>query len=242
MPDTELMSVNIIPSIIGERFEEIRTKLIELNGLVSWAQIDVVDGLFAVPPTWPYKYKEHTAELRNLLRQPGMPKVEVHLMVESPDPEIERWLASGASRIWFHYEATPSVNELLTYCETPRAGLNKRGKIRIVPRSDVGVALKLETPAIELDQLSHPPHFIQLMSITRIGSYGASFDDAVFPKIEYLRRKFPHATISIDGGVTLENAPELVAAGATQLVVGSAIWKSKNMKETIKQFKSLSVQ
>ncbi len=233
------MSIQIIPSIIGERFEEVREKLERLRGLVSWAQIDIVDGLFALPSTWPYKQKEYTADLHELLKLPGMPKIEMHLMIENPESEIERWLSSGASRVWFHYESTPRVNELLTYCETP-VGLTAKGRARLTPRSDVGVVLNLDTRATVLDHLSHPPHFIQLMSVARIGSYGALFSDAVFPKIEYLRRKFPHATISIDGGVSLDNARELVAAGATQLVVGSAIWKSVNMPHTIKELAKIA--
>ena len=229
------MSISIVPSIIGETFAEVRAKFEQIDGVVPWVQIDVVDGLFATPASWPYKHHEHVAELRTLLQQSHTTKVEMHLMIESPESEVERWLASGASRVLFHAEATDKMNDLLTYCETPRIGLNAKGKLKVYPRSDVGVVLNLATPVSALDHLAHAPHVVQVMSIARIGSYGGPFDEAVFPKIKYLRRKYPHATISVDGGVRLENARELVIAGATQLVVGSAVWNSKNPRSVIKE-------
>ena len=102
-----------------------------------------------------------------------------------------------------------------------------------------GLVLKLETPIEVLEHLAKPPRFIQLMSIDHVGGYGAPFNDAVYPRIEYVRRKFPHATLSIDGGVNLDNAPQLIAAGADQLVVGSAIWKSGDIGGSIRQFQKI---
>ena len=231
------MAVALVPAIIGERFEEIQAKFEQVRGLVEWVQIDIVDGLFASPPSWPYKHKEEIRELRTLTKDPRAPKIELHLMLENPESEIDRWLEVGASRILFHAEATPRVNELIDHCETPRLAINRQSKERLVkPVARVGIVLNLGTPPERLEHLMDPPTFIQCMSIARIGQYGATFSDRVFPKLEYLRRKYPHATLSVDGGVSLENTSELIAAGARQLVVGSALWKSSNVKEEIQRF------
>jgi ribulose-phosphate 3-epimerase len=81
--------------------------------------------------------------------------------------------------------------------------------------------------------------FIQLMGIDNVGFQHQAFDEKVLGKIKEVRIKFPGLPISIDGGVSLETAPELIAAGADRLVVGSAIFNAENPIEAIHNLKSL---
>src|SRR3989344_5701031 len=65
-------------------------------------------------------------------------------------------------------------------------------------------------------------------------------DERVLPRLRAMREKFPDATIAVDGGINLSNAPALCVAGANQLVVGSAIWRSENVAAAIKNFQNLT--
>jgi ribulose-phosphate 3-epimerase len=75
------------------------------------------------------------------------------------------------------------------------------------------------------------------------GFGGQKFIENSYAKIERLNnlisQKNSQALIEVDGGVNLENAPKLVAAGADVLVAGNAIFKAENPTETIRKMKNL---
>ena len=216
----------IIPAIIAKDFEELKNKLAQIDGLVSWAQIDVMDGVFVPPKTW-----DKPADLEKIHTAINL---EEHLMVANPENIIDKWLDSPIKRILLHYE--------LTDYETIVSLLKKiadSGK-------SAGIALKLETPLWVVDFLidtllatRYSLHSIQLMAIAEIGYHGHLFEEKVLDRIKTLREKYLDVTMSVDGGVSLENASRILAAGADNLVVGSAIFKSDDVKEVIDQFKDI---
>jgi len=220
------ISPMIIPAIIAKDFEELKAKLARVEGLVSWAQIDVMDGVFVSPTTW--------REPADLEKINSAINLEAHLMVEKPENIIDGWLNSPVRRILLHYESTDAetIKKLL-------------GKIADSGKSS-GIALKLETPLWVVDFLSetllatrYSLTSIQLMSISEIGYHGHPFEEKVLDRIKTLREKYPNVTISVDGGVSLENASKIIFAGADNLLVGNAIFKSGNIKETIEKFKNI---
>lgn len=77
------------------------------------------------------------------------------------------------------------------------------------------------------------------MGIATIGRQGEPFDERVIEKIKSIRAKYPDMVISIDGGVSFDTAPELIEAGATRLVAGSAIFENPNPHGAIQELKSL---
>ena len=220
------ISPMIIPAIIAKDFEELKTKLAQVEGLVSWAQIDVMDGVFVSPTTW--------REPADLEKINSAINLEAHLMVEKPENIIDGWLNSPVRRILLHYESTDAetIKKLL-------------GKIADSGKSS-SIALKLETPLWVVDFLSetllatrYSLTSIQLMSISEIGYHGRPFEEKVLDRIKTLREKYPNVTISVDGGVNLENARKILSAGADNLLVGTAIFKSGNIKKTIEEFKNI---
>ena len=220
------ISPMIIPAIIAKDFEELKAKLARVEGLVSWAQIDVMDGVFVSPTTW--------REPADLEKINSAINLEAHLMVDKPENIIDAWLNSPVRRILLHYESTDAetIKKLL-------------GKIADSGKSS-GIALKLETPLWVVDFLSetllatrYSLTSIQLMSISEIGYHGRPFEEKVLDRIKTLREKYPNVTISVDGGVNLENARKILSAGADNLLVGTAIFKSGNIKKTIEEFKNI---
>ena len=104
-----------------------------------------------------------------------------------------------------------------------------------IGRSEIGLAFNIDTPV----EIPAGVDFIQLMGIDRVGYQGQKFDEKVIEKIRATRVKYPDLPISIDGAVSLETAPMLIAAGANRLVIGSAIFESDNPIDAIAKFKSL---
>jgi len=213
----------IIPAIIAKDFEELQSKLAKIDGLVSWAQIDVMDGVFVPPKTW-----DNPADLENIST---VINLEAHLMIANPEEIIDGWLNSPVKRILLHYESTT------------HAQIERLIEKALASGKEAGVALKLQTPLFVLDSLIQDSRFkiraVQLMSISEIGYHGHPFEEKVLERIKTLREKYPDVTISVDGGVSLDNAPKILSAGADNLLVGSAIFKSDDIKKTLEKFKNI---
>lgn len=209
---------SIIPAIIPGTVEEISHKIDLLGSRPEWIQIDIVDGRFAQPTSWPY-IRGGPEELRAL---PNPPKTEVHLMISEPERTVKDWVHAGASRILVHEESTKEFGVILD-------SLKDSGV-------EVGAVLKLETPIESLEPWIDRLTLVQLMSIAEIGAYGEQFNDAVIPKIESLRLRYPNLTIEVDGGVARDHAVRLFDLGVTNLVIGSAIFKASDPAAAFQEF------
>lgn len=213
--------MQIIPAIIGETAEEVKEKIEEVKEYIEWVQIDIVDGKFAEPESWGRGIGDNL----HLWEGENLPKIEIHLMVENPGLLLDDWTSTSVDRVLIHVESHGDKKKLIESAK-------KMG-------SQVGMVLKLDTNISELEPYIQDLDVVQLMSIATIGSYGAPFDERIYGKIKSLKKQHPNVTIEVDGGVSLLNAKKLLEAGAENLVVGSAIFKSGNIPETIEQFKSL---
>ena len=206
----------IIPAIIGADFKEVARKIAMVEGLVNWAQLDIMDGFFATSYSW--------ATPDDLKKLDGKIKLEAHLMIEEPEQFIAEW-SGVVDRILVHFESTERLEEIIKQLETAPIQL--------------GLVLLAETPVEALDPYLDKIKHVQLMAIDQIGFHGHPFNPEVINRVKTIREKHPDVTIAIDGGVNLENAPALLAAGVSNLVVGSAIWNSSDINKTIKEFQNL---
>ena len=211
----------IIPAIIGEDFTQVNEKIQKVKDFASWVQIDVVDGRFAEPKTWGSDIGNNL----HLWEPLELPKIEIHLMIERPSAWIDDWYSTSVDRVLIHHESQGDKKKLI-------ARIKEMG-------TQVGIALKLETPLDVLSEYINEIDVVQLMSIASIGSYGANFEESVYEKISNLRKKYKDVTINIDGGVTLDNAKKALDAGANNLVVGSALFKEGVFEENFKEFQKI---
>ncbi|OHA16935.1 MAG: hypothetical protein A3C79_01255 [Candidatus Taylorbacteria bacterium RIFCSPHIGHO2_02_FULL_45_28] len=223
----------IIPAILPKDFAELEEKIGLVKDVVKTVQIDVCDGQFTPEPSWPYR--KHDDFFDKLVREdegfPGWEKLdfEIDLMVNRPEERIEDWVKAGATRIILHMESTGDVGAAIKALQD---------------LVEVGLALNIDTP---ISGIGNPKlgitegdiQFIQLMGIDQIGFQGQEFDEKVTDKIKEVKKMCHNYPISIDGGVSLDNAKQLMEAGADRLVVGSAIFESGNFLETIAKFKKL---
>jgi ribulose-phosphate 3-epimerase len=226
-------STEIIPAILPQDFAELEDKVGLIRGVVKTVQVDICDGHFVPNFTWPYKKKDNTFE-QMIREDEGLPSwetldYEFDLMVDHPEKVVDDWVAIGATRIIIHIEAKGDPAKAVEMLQG---------------RVEIGLALNMNTPVDALKAYANKIkdgaiQFIQLMGIDNVGFQHQAFDDKVIERVKAVKEAFPDLPISVDGGVSLDNAADLIDAGADRLIVGSAIFAAENPLSAIEEFKML---
>ncbi len=206
--------IEVIPTIIAKDFKDLQEKIRKVEPYVDWAQLDIMDGKFVKESTWnsPGLLREFKTKLR----------LEAHLMVANPEEVIVDWIDSGVKRIIVHFESTSHLKDVVDKIKL--AGL------------EVGLAINPKTPIEVLDEFI--PHLdLVLIMTVEPGRGGQELIEDTLTKIRRLREKYQDIKIAADGGINIETAPQVIAAGANILASGSAIFTSEDIKETIKELK-----
>lgn len=233
--------MEIIPAIMPDSYDDLLTKAGRVRASVPLAQVDIMDGVFVRSKSWPYttggvRADKHFVALAN--QDEGMPyweelDYEIDLMITEPERHIDEWLPLGASRLIFHIESIKD-HDLFWGHDIFKEGARDINGEKVI---EVGLAID---PGTSLEVLEHyiaKVEFVQCMGIAWDGYQGVPFDERVLPRINQLRVKYPNLTISVDGGVSLQTASLLKAAGANRLVAGSAIFGANDTATAIRELK-----
>jgi ribulose-phosphate 3-epimerase len=153
---------------------------------------------------------------------------DVHLMIEEPGKYAEQFKNAGADILSVHIEACPHLHRNIQQIKS--LGMK------------AGVAVNPHTPVESLADVLTDIDLVCLMSVNP-GFGGQKFIPQTLEKIKTLRRMIDEkglkVQIEIDGGVTLENASTIIAAGADVLVAGNTVFSSFDPKAAIAQLKAL---
>lgn len=230
----------VVPAVLPVSKADLEEKLVLLAAIpaVSRIQIDVVDGLFASPATWPYASSDATngkpAELEAMAQQgemlPHLDSIEyeIDLMCFDALRAAEAWLALGASRLTFHAGSTDDLPRLIALAR------KRYGDI-----VSFGLALTSESDLAPVEQVIDSIEYVQFMGIARLGRQGQPFNERVLEQIRVFRERHPEIPMQVDGGVSRANARKLFALGVANVVVGSALLRASSPAAVIAELETL---
>ena len=202
--------VKIAASILAADFARLGQQVAEAEAAgADWIHVDVMDGQFVPnitvgPPV--------VAALRRITRLP----LDAHLMIERPERYLVAFAEAGVDRLTVHVETCPHLHRTV---QRIRA-------LGMLP----GVTLNPATPLVALEEILPHVDLVLVMSVNP-GFGGQEFIPGSLDKIRRLRQMLDRlgsqAELEVDGGIDAHTAPAVVAAGATVLVAGTAIFQTE---------------
>jgi ribulose-phosphate 3-epimerase len=203
--------IEIAPSILSADFAQLAREIEKAEkGGAHLIHLDIMDGHFVPnitigPPV--------VASIRKITSM----QLDAHLMIEKPERYLEEFIEAGVNRLSIHVEADIHLNRTLQFLRDK--------KIR------AGVAINPGTSLSSLDEVLPLADFILVMTVNP-GFGGQKFIPSMLKKIKRLRESIVSngykTRIEVDGGIGADNLSDVLEAGAEIIVMGSAIFGSKN--------------
>lgn len=183
----------------------------------NFVHLDVMDGKFVPNKTFDEKLVDYVKNKTTLM-------LDVHIMVENPEKEVDKYINAGADLLTFHYEASKDPAKLLKYIKSKNVL--------------AGLAISPGTPALKIKDLLNK-NLVDVVLVMGVepGAGGQGFIPGSAEKVAEVREMDRTVYIEIDGGVNLKNSKILRKLGANILVSGSFIFNSKNMRKAINGLK-----
>lgn len=212
----------VAPSMLSADFANLQRDTEMINESVAdWLHVDIMDGVFVPNISFGFPVVKAMAEH-------AQKPLDVHLMIVQPEKYLSAFRDAGAAHIIVHYEACTHLHRTLQQIQ--QLGMK------------AGVALNPHTPVQVLEDIIFETDIVCLMSVNP-GFGGQDFIPQTIEKIKKLKHLIVEnetaCLITVDGGVSLQNARTLLQAGANVLVAGSSVFNAPDPAQAIYQLKNL---
>lgn len=213
----------IAPSLLSANFLHLEDACKMINASeAAWFHLDVMDGRFV--PNISFGLPVISA-----IRKATTKICDVHLMIEEPEKFTQAFKDAGADVLTVHVEACKHLHRNLQQIKS----LDMKA----------GIAINPHTPIESIKEVVADADLVCVMSVNP-GFGGQQFINATLSKIEKLKNFIIQSNaktmIEVDGGVTLDNAAQIIKAGADILVAGNTVFNAKDPIEAIKLLKNIS--
>ena len=213
-------SALIAPSVLSAdllRLEQ-QIRIVERAG-ADWIHLDIMDGHFVPNITF------GPVVVQAIRRCTKLP-LDAHLMVEKPGRFLKNFREAGADRLTVHMESCPHLHRIVQ--QIRELGMRP------------GVTLNPSTPAAALKPILPYVDLILVMTVNP-GFGGQKFITSMLGKIREINRMIkesnPAILLEVDGGVSADNAAQLVEAGARVLVAGNSIFGKPNIGQALRKLR-----
>ena len=206
----------VVPAILTNDPRALETMVRQAETFTTYVQFDIMDGQFVPSRSIT---GEHLAGLSMKLSW------EAHLMVLHPGDYLQGFRQAGAQKVIFHYEATPSPQEVISLATN--LGLR------------VGLAVNPDTPVSAILSVADEVESVLFLTV-QPGFYGSKFMPKVMDKVVELRSARPDVEIGVDGGIKESNITQVARAGVDVIYVGSAIFLQPQPGESFRQLLALA--
>lgn len=213
-------TIKIAPSLIAVDFTKLKQQIQQAEKAgADWLHLDIMDGHFVPNITFgPIIIKA----VRSLTKLP----LDTHLMIENPDKFLEDFKNAGCDILTVHVENCTHLHRTISHIK--KLGIK------------AGISLNPATPAITLKEIIQYVDLVLVMSVNP-GFSGQKFIPSTLKKIKeidsMIKTQSHRVYLEVDGGVSPENARELINAGANVLVAGYSIFSKNNISRAIKDLR-----
>lgn len=207
----------LIPAInttTEEGFQEQARIFRELGS--AWAQVDVADGILGAPAN----LNLPALAERELPRT----KLDIHLMVRDAAAAVQAWKIVSPARLTIHVEAQDEIHAILR-------AIREAGAER-------GLALGPDTPVTRVEPYLEAIDLLLFVAVPP-GKSGQAFAPATVDRVRAVRSRHASLNVGVDGGITAARIPDLRAAGATTIVVASAIFGEADPRAAYRELRAL---
>jgi ribulose-phosphate 3-epimerase len=202
------MAIKIAPSLLAADFTRLAEDVRRVAPVIDWLHLDVMDGHFVPNISFGIPVIEALRSITDVF-------FDCHIMTTNPDAYLTELAKAGINQATVHIEAVPDPTRAME-----RARDNGLA---------FGVVLNPGTPFAAVAPYVEISDVVVIMSVEP-GHGGQAFLPEVLPKVqdarEWVESRGLTADIQVDGGITPENAGQVISAGATVLVAGTAVFRA----------------